>query len=235
MLPIIVLAGGLATRLRPVTQTLPKSLIPVNEKPFVLHQLNLFEKSGFTKVHFCLGYLGHMVEEVILKSKFANTLEISFSYDGDKLLGTGGAIRNVLEQLPPTFFITYGDSYLDVEYSEVESFFLKNIKNEKTALMTVFNNKGKWDTSNVIFENKQIILYSKTTKSPKMQYIDYGLGILTKGNFDDYDEGDIFDIATIYEQLSIDNNLLGLEVGQRFYEIGSFTGIEDISDYLKNK
>ena len=235
MLPIVVLAGGLATRLRPVTETLPKSLIPINEIPFVLHQLALLQSKGFTEVHFCLGYLGHMVEELVIKSSFTSLLHITFSYDGDTLLGTGGAIKKILSMISSPFFITYGDSYLDINYQEVESFFNENRKNEMTGLMTVFGNQGKWDTSNVIFENNEIVLYSKKKKNERMQYIDYGAAILSKNVFESYNKGVIFDLADIYEQMSINNNLLGFKVSNRFYEVGSFTGIYDISNYLKQK
>jgi len=235
MLPIVVLAGGLATRLRPVSETIPKSLIPINDAPFVMHQLALLKKSGFKNVHFCLGYLGQLVEDAILQSEYINSINITFSYDGDKLLGTGGAVRKILNELPDNFFITYGDSYLDIDYKEIENYFNRNKKNDTTSLMTVFKNEGKWDTSNVIFENNKILLYSKRIKDPKMQYIDYGLGILAKNNFKGFPENENFDIAEIYEKLSIDKNLLGLETIRRFYEVGSFSGIEDISNYIKLK
>jgi NDP-sugar pyrophosphorylase family protein len=234
MLPIIVLAGGLATRLRPITDTIPKALISINNIPFVLHQLDLFKRRGIKDVHFCLGYLGKMVEDIVLGSKFVDSMNINFYYDGDKLLGTGGAIRNVMNLLPNDFFVTYGDSYLDIDYKEVGLFFKANRLNEKTALMTVFKNHNKWDSSNVVFKEGKVTLYSKKNKDPKMQYIDYGLGVLTKKDFESYKEGSIFDLADIYEGLSVNGNLLGIPMKQRFYEIGSFDGINDISNYLKN-
>ena len=101
--------------------------------------------------------------------------------------------------------------------------------------MTVFSNKDKWDTSNVVFDGKNIKLYSKKNKIPAMDYIDYGVGILNKNNFVDRIENANFDLSEIYENLSKDENLIGFEIVNRFYEIGSFSGIEDISAYLKNK
>ncbi len=104
MIPIFVLAGGLATRLRPVTLTIPKSIITINDKPFVIHQLELFERKNISRIHFCLGFLGEMVEEIVKKSGFCDKMEITFSYDGEKQLGTGGAILNSMRQLPEFFF-----------------------------------------------------------------------------------------------------------------------------------
>jgi NDP-sugar pyrophosphorylase family protein len=120
MLPIVVLAGGLATRLRPVTETIPKSLLEINGEPFVFHQLQLFIEKKVTHVHFCLGFLGEQVESVVRQSGFFKQMHITFSYDGNKLLGTGGAIVNAFHQLPETFFVTYGDSYLDIDYEQVQ-------------------------------------------------------------------------------------------------------------------
>jgi N-acetyl-alpha-D-muramate 1-phosphate uridylyltransferase len=235
MLPIVVLAGGLATRLRPVTEKIPKSLIEINGIPFILYQLQLFYEKGFTHIHFCLGFLGEKVEDQIKKSKYYDLINITFSYDGDKLLGTGGAIKNIVDQLPYNFFITYGDSYLDISYSEIEQYYNSYGLADEKSLMTVFKNNGKWDQSNVVFENGKISLYSKLQKNPKMEYIDYGVGILCKIDFEDYAKASNFDLCSLYEKKSISNDLLGYEIYERFYEIGSFAGINDFSEYIKTK
>jgi NDP-sugar pyrophosphorylase family protein len=230
-LPIVILAGGLATRLRPVTEKTPKSLIEINNTPFVLHQLNLLRLHGVEHVHFCLGYLGDMVKEVIEKSIFPKIIKITYSFDGEKLLGTGGAIKKALPQLPEKFFITYGDSFLDIEYETIESYFFSHNGN-KNGLMTIFRNENKYDTSNVIFENNQIILYSKKKLSNKMKYIDYGLGILKREHFNHYANDISFDLSEIYETLSLKGRLLGYVSTSRFYEIGSVKGIKDLSKRL---
>lgn len=235
MLPIVVLAGGLATRLRPVTETVPKSLIDINGEPFIFHQLRLFVEKEVTHAHFCLGYLGEQVESMVRQSAFIDQLKITFSYDGDKLLGTGGAIINAFSQLPETFFITYGDSYLDIDYHKVEQHYFRQRENETDGLMTVFHNQGKWDSSNVVFENGNLIQYSKKNKNDRMQYIDYGLCIVSKKNFEGYGAGTTFDLAGLYESMAEKKQLLGLEVKQVFYEIGSFSGINNFSSYLLQK
>ena len=236
MYPIVILAGGLATRLRPITEKIPKSLIEINGDPFVFHQLDLLEKKGFKKIHFCLGFLGEQVEDAIRKSDYFESLNITFSYDGEILLGTGGTIRKIINQLPDYFFVTYGDSYLDIDFYNVQQIF--ELKNTKfNSLMTVYENKDLFDTSNVIFENNSIELYSKSKKDIRMSHIDYGVGLLSNKCMDFYDKNIIFDLAELYENLSLKKELLGYEVFQRFYEIGSLQGIKDLSNYLnlKNK
>ena len=234
MFPIVILAGGLATRLRPITEKVPKSLIEINGEPFVYHQLDLLEKKGFKQIYFCLGFLGEQVEDAVRKSKYFKRISITFSYDGETLLGTGGTIRKIINQLPDYFFITYGDSYLNINFDDIQDIF-ESKKQNYNSLMTVYKNKDLFDTSNVIFENDSIELYSKTKKDSRMAHIDYGVGILSNKCMDNYDKNIIFDLAKLYENLSLKKELFGYEVFQRFYEIGSLQGIEDLSNYLKLK
>ena len=234
MFPIVILAGGLATRLRPITEKIPKSLIEINGVPFVYHQLELLEKKGFKNIHFCLGFLGEQVEKVVKESEYFKRLSISFSYDGNTLLGTGGTIRKIINQLPEYFFVTYGDSYLDIDFNDIQEIF-ESKKQNYNSLMTVYKNKDLFDTSNVIFENGLIGLYSKLRKDSRMAHIDYGIGILSNKSMDIYDNNIIFDLGELYENLSLKRELYGYEVFQRFYEIGSLQGIEDLSNYLKIK
>ena len=206
MFPIVILAGGLATRLRPITEKIPKSLIEINGEPFVYHQLDLLEKNGFKQIYFCLGFLGEQVEDAVRKGEYFKKLSISFSYDGDKLLGTGGTIRKIINQLPDYFFITYGDSYLDIDFNNIQELFeLK--KQNYNSLMTVYKNTDLFDTSNVIFENDSIELYSKTKKDSRMSHIDYGVGILSNKCMDNFDKNIIFDLAELYENLSLKSEL----------------------------
>tara|TARA_B100001113_G_C21071893_1_gene605911 strand:- start:238 stop:945 length:708 start_codon:yes stop_codon:yes gene_type:complete len=230
---LVVLAGGLATRLYPITKKIPKSLIKIDDTPFVIHQLKLFKSNGIKNVHFCLGYLGESIEKVIRQSEFYDSLRITFSYDGDVPLGTGGCIQNILSQISENFIVTYGDSYLNLNYSEIVKFFVKNSKGSH-GLMTVYKNEKKFDTSNVVYEKNMVIKYSKNNIIDEMNYIDYGLGILSKKHFNKFKKLKNFDLSKVYEQLSKDSKLLGYESKTRFYEIGSLKGIEDLTNYFKN-
>ena len=228
---LVLIAGGLATRLRPITQTIPKALIDINGKPFIEHQLELLEKNGIKEVIICAGYLGEQIEDFVGDGS-AFGIKVRYSFDGDKLLGTGGAIKKALPFLSNEFFVMYGDSYLNVDYCDVAGFFLKN---DKKALMTVLKNDGQWDKSNVICKSGQIVNYDKKNTVPEMDYIDYGLGILRKVVFDDIKDDEVVDLAEIYKKLVNEKQLLGYEVKERFYEIGSFQGIEETKAYLLKK
>ncbi len=230
MLPVVILAGGLATRLMPITEKIPKALIEVAGKPFIFHQLQYLRKEGIRNVVLCLGYLCEMIQkEVGNGTKF--DLDVTYSYDGDFLLGTGGSIKKALPLLDENFYVLYGDSFLPINFSQIEKSFLES---QKLALMTVILNENKWDKSNVICKDGLILEYNKNVSKPEMNFIDYGLGILSKSLFDKYKENEIFDLADIYHQLSINGQLACFEVYERFYEIGSHQGIKEAELYLSS-
>jgi NDP-sugar pyrophosphorylase family protein len=229
MPPIAILAGGLATRLRPVTERIPKSLIEVAGEPFIFHQLRLLRREGFTRVVLCVGYLGEMIQDRVGDGQEFG-LKVSYSFDGETLLGTGGALHRALPMLGETFFVLYGDSYLDIAYLPV---FVAFQSSGALALMTVMRNMGRWDTSNVVFAGTRVVRYHKRDLIPEMQYIDYGLGILTADVLTSRPEGMAFDLAEVYSALAASGQLAGYEVTKRFYEIGTLQGIEETQSYLR--
>lgn len=231
MLPVAILAGGLATRLRPITQTIPKALIEVAGKPFISHQLEYLSRQGVTSVVLCIGYLGEMIQKVV-GSGAEWGLKVTYSPDGPTLLGTGGAVKKALPFLGEQFFILYGDSYLPINFSSVEKTF---IDSGKLGLMTVLENKNQWDGSNVEFVDGKLSEYNKLIIRPEMLHIDYGLGVLKASALDLYPENIDFDISNLYNSLSLDCQLVGFEVFERFYEIGSHQGIIDTENYLLQK
>jgi NDP-sugar pyrophosphorylase family protein len=228
MLPVAILAGGLATRLGPLTEKVPKSLIPIDGEPFVAHQLRLLQSRGIERVILCVGHLGEQIERFVGNGR-AFGVEVTYSYDGPTLLGTAGAIRTALSKLGENFFVIYGDSYLVCDYDAVEHEFLRS---RKAGLMTVFRNDGQWDASNVEFEEGQILAYSKKYRTPRMRYIDYGLGAFKAEAF--AGTGDT-DLADIYEKLLRAGELAAVEVRERFYEIGSPSGLQEMTNFLTQR
>jgi MurNAc alpha-1-phosphate uridylyltransferase len=229
MLPVAILAGGLATRLRPVTETIPKALVEINGEPFLAHQLRLLAANGIRRATLCVGYLAEMIEEYAGNgSRFG--VELTYSADGPRLLGTAGAVAKARPLLSESFFVLYGDSYLPCDYHMVETAFRES---GRQALMTVFDNRDQWDASNVLFENGRIVAYSKKHRTPAMHHIDYGLGVFHGEAFDDIPKDEPYDLADLYQALLTRGELAGLEVSQRFYETGSFAGIQELTEHLK--
>lgn len=231
MLSVAILAGGLATRLHPITQTIPKSLIVVAGKHFIDHQLEYLRKQGVTSVVLCIGHLGGMVQEVVGDGSRWG-IQVRYSQDGPLLLGTGGALKQALPMLGEEFFILYGDSYLPIDFAKVQAAF---VESHQLGLITVLKNENLWDRSNVQFENSILIEYNKEKNTSQMKYIDYGLGVLKSDALDPYPLGQPFDLGKVYNRLSLQKQLAGHEVFKRFYEIGSLKGIGDTQAYILNE
>jgi NDP-sugar pyrophosphorylase family protein len=228
--PVAILAGGLATRMHPVTERIPKALIEVAGRPFIEHQLTLLRREGVARVVLCVGFLGEMIEASVGDgARFG--LKVSYSFDGERLLGTGGALRHALPMLGEQFFVLYGDSYLDIAYGPVQAAFRRS---GKPALMTVFCNEGRWDTSNVLFDGERVVRYDKRHPSADMKFIDYGLGILN-GDMLRTKRDEAFDLSDLYAALARDGRLAGYEATTRFYEIGTPSGLAEADGYLRGR
>jgi len=229
--PVAILAGGLATRLRPITETIPKSLVDACGEPFIAHQLKLLRSNGIDDVVLCVGYRGEQIEQVVGPGT-AFGLRVRYAFDGEQLLGTGGAVRRALGMLGDEFFVLYGDSYLLCDYQAVLRSFRAS---GKLALMTVYRNEGRYDTSNVECAGGMIRRYDKSERSPAMHHIDYGLGVFRREAFADLPDGTRLDLAKVYQTLLAKGQLSGYEVRERFYEIGSVAGLEEFRLLMETK
>ncbi|PPQ32610.1 nucleotidyl transferase [Rhodoblastus sphagnicola] len=229
MPPVAILAGGLATRMRPITEKIPKALIDVAGKPFVARQLEYLARQKVSSVVLCVGYLGEMIrDEIGDGARFG--LKVSYSFDGEKLLGTGGALRRALPLLGDVFFVLYGDSFLPVEFAEIaESFRACG----QPALMTVLENAGRWDRSNVLMRDGRLVEYNKAAARPDFTFIDYGLGLLKAEALQAGPDDAVLDLAEIYHRLSLGGQLAAYTVKERFYEIGSPEGLAETIHYFK--
>lgn len=227
MTSVAILAGGLATRIRPLTENFPKALIDINGRPFIDYQVRLLKNQGFTDLVMCVGFGARQIEEHLGDGERLG-VSVRYSSDGKDLIGTGGALRNALPLLSDPFFVTYGDAYLRADYQAILSYFYE----EKThippplGLMAVFENLGQFDKSNVVFDDGRILVYDKVQKLPEMRHIDWGVGVLNHAAFQKAPSELRFDLATLYMTLVSEGLLTGYEVSERFYQIGSFEGIE---------
>ena len=228
-LPVAILAGGLATRLRPITETIPKSLVDVAGEPFVARQLDYLYRQRVRDVILCIGYLGEMIKSVVGDgSRFG--LRVAYSADGPILLGTGGALRRAAPLVGEACFVLYGDSFLPVDFGPIETDFHES---GKPALMTVLYNHDRWDKSNVLFVDGGLTEYNKASPRPDFHHIDYGLGIVKMEVLEGHPANEAFDLASVYFALSLEGRLHGHEVFTRFYEIGSHTGLQEAEKYFR--
>jgi N-acetyl-alpha-D-muramate 1-phosphate uridylyltransferase len=229
--PVAILAGGLATRLRPATENTPKALLSVAGEPFLVHQLRLLRSHGLRKIVLCVGYLGEMIKATIGDGRNLG-VQVSYSFDGPILLGTGGALKQALPKLGERFLVAYGDSYMPADYFAIVKAF---VLSGKPALMTVFENAGRWDTSNVQFEAGEILRYDKRVCTPEMRHIDYGIAVLNAAVLASFPNDAAFDLADVYSHLVSKKQMAAFEVKQRFYEIGSPQGLAELDSLLRPK
>src|SRR5580704_4716766 len=228
MLPVAILAGGLATRLRPMTDRVPKALLSVAGRPFIFHQLRLLKDQGIDRAVLCVGHLGEQVEALVGDGRNLG-LAIQYSFDGVELLGTGGALKKALPLLGDDFFVLNADSYLPYSFARIQSAYESA---RRPALMTVLRNDGRWDKSNILFKNGELIEYDKKSARFDMRHIDFGLYVLSKRVFSQYRESTAIDLADICRDLARAGQVAAVEVSERFYEIGSLQGIRDTEELL---
>jgi len=228
MLPVGILAGGVAQRLRPITETIPKALVEVAGRPFAEHQLDWLRHQGVDRVVFLVGYRGEMIRETLGDGSRWG-LTIHYLFDGPALLGTGGAIKRGLPALGPAFFVMYGDSYLDCSLADIVRVFKAS---KADGLMTVLRNDNQWDVSNVLFDEGRIQKYDKQDKTPAMRHIDYGIGVLSAAALNGYPDDAPFDLARVYQDLLARQALAAYEVTSRFYEIGTPKGLAETRAHL---
>lgn len=228
MLPVAILAGGLATRLQPVCDRLPKALLPVAGRPFIFHQLDMLKHQGVERIVLCVGHLGEQIRQMVGDGQGLG-LSIEYSFDGRKLLGTGGALKQALPLLGDSFFVLNGDSYLRCSLPEIQGAYETA---GRPVLMTVLRNENRWDQSNVLFTNGEVIAYDKQFPRADMAHVDFGVSVFSGQVFANYGTATFIDLADICRDLASTGRLAAFEVRERFYEIGSPQGLKDTEDFL---
>ena len=228
---IAILAGGKATRLGELAATLPKALQPIGDRPFLAWQLDLIAAQGFHDVVLCIGHLGDQIQHA-LPNITPNGMRVRCSSEGGQALGTGGALKHALPLLSDPFMVLYGDSYLQDDYVRVFRAFetARADGSPAEAMMTIFRNENRFGPSNIEYSGGQILRYEKKARDSRMQYIDWGLGVVTHAAFDTFRNG--FDLADVYQRTLRANRLVAHELHRRFYEIGSPDALNELRNLL---
>jgi len=226
---MVILAGGLGTRLRPLTHELPKVLVPVDGKPFLHHQIELLKEHGIRDIVLCVGHLGDQIRACFGEGDRLG-VRIRYSEERRMLLGTAGALKNAEPLLEDDFFLLYGDSYLLVDYGEVMRYFRNGACG--LGLMVVYRNADRYERSNVIVRDGRVAVYAKEGRTPGMEYINYGLSVLRKEALRLVPTGRPSSQEELYRLLIERGELQAWETDYRFYEIGSERGLAEFRELV---
>ena len=227
---LVILCGGLATRLGELCKNIPKSMILVDGKPFLEYQIEYAKKFGITDIVLCVGHLSDYIENYF-GDGHGFGISIRYSYDGDKLLGPIGALKKAASYLDDVFFSLYGDSYVFIDYKNMHDVFFKK---NSLGMMSVFQNFDKIDSSNLLVSNQRVIKYNNK-KTKDMTFIDYGLSIFRKNALEFIPKNEFFSTNDFYSKLVEFDELLAYEVKKRFYHIGNPSALGEFKSFVKNK
>lgn len=219
---VVVLAGGLGTRVAHLTGDLPKALLPIDGRPFIDLKLAELVASGASEIVLLVGHGADAIQDHVgdhVGSRTFGDVPVRFVEDGPVLLGTGGALRQALASLPERFWVTYGDTLLEVPLEAVERW------SETSALscvMTVLCNEDRWETSNVsIDEQSRVTAYEKPARTGTYRYIDYGMSFLSAAAFAARPAETPFDLGDVLGELVAGRALGAWVVEERFHDIGT--------------
>ena len=225
----VILAGGLATRLRPLTEKIPKPLVPINGRPFIHHQLKLLKSYGIANILILTGYLGKQIEDYLGDGSKLG-LGINYSYE-ENPLGTGGSLKNAETMLKEAFLIVNGDTYLNLDYKELIDYFYKR---DKIGVMTVYSDSEKIAPNNVKIDETNLVMGYNKKDDATMDCVDSGVMVFKKKIINFIEPGRKISLEEdIFSRLIENKELVAYPVKQRFYDIGTFEGLKLLEGILK--
>lgn len=221
MYPVVILAGGLGTRIKKISKRQPKILLNINKKPFIYYLLNYLISCGVKKVILCTGYGHSNIKKYLENNKFKfKDLDISLSYEGKKRLGTAGAIKIALDKIKTKFIVLYGDNLFDFDLKNLEKI---KLKKNKLGLMVIKKNDSHYIKSNLI-KIKNKFFYNKNFK--KAQFYDFGVMLFKKEIFQKLIKNKKYDLSIVCKKLSDKDQLQYVITKKKLIEIGSIYGIK---------
>jgi NDP-sugar pyrophosphorylase family protein len=219
---VVVIAGGLATRLGRLTAHRPKILLPVGGRPFLDLLLDRLRRENVTSVHLCLGHHAEQVLDHLAGRKGGPPVTTSVE---PAALGTAGCLRHALPHLAERFLSIFGDTYTPVRLDEVMATLTQS---GRPALMAVLRNRDVLETSNVRIRDGLVVEYDKFAPPGTYEHVDYGVAALERGVVTGLEPDRPVDLAEIFGPLITSGRLAAHEVNTRFWEIGSHRGYAEL-------
>lgn len=225
---IAILAGGMGTRLYPLTRDVPKAMAPAAGKPFLEYQIEMLRKAGVTDIVLLVGNLSDAITTYFGDGSGFG-VKIRYSNEGPNLLDTAGAVRHALPLLGERFFLTFGDSYLRLPYGQIWKDYAGS---GREALMTVYRNHNQFDTSDIFVEDGLVRAYQKSPPLPGAHYINHGLMILRRDAIAAIPQDTRISLQQFLQAVIARGELMAWETQQRFFEIGSPSALKEFEDEI---
>jgi len=230
MMQAVILAGGLGTRLRPLTETIPKPMMSIKGRPFLEYELLLLKSHGIHDYVLCVGYLGEKIEEYFGDG---SNFGVTIRYSHDTLAGPAGALKRAEDLLEDIFFVTYGDAYLRLDYEQVMEYFTEK---KELGLMTVYENRNNYGKSDLVVRDGYVVRYDKKKNNEAMNWINFGVSLLRKKALELIPKDRSFvDEEEFYGNLIERKELLAYEVRERFYEIGNPASLQEFEKFVSQE
>jgi NDP-sugar pyrophosphorylase family protein len=226
----VILAGGMGTRLRPLTDSVPKTMVKVLGKPFLEREIGLLRAGGVEDFVLCVGYKAEKVREHFGDGGGLG-VKIAYSYDGPKLLGGVGALKKAEAMLRERFFVTYGDAYLRLDYGAMMDAF---VASGRLGMMAVYHNRNKHGNSDLVVEQGYVTRYDKRAAGKGLEWINFGISALQKEALALVPEGLEYGEEEFYGELIRRGELASFPVRRRFYEIGSPSALKEFETFLRS-
>ncbi len=229
---VVILAGGLGTRLRPITEKMPKPMAPVMGEPFLHWQLKDLKRQGYQRVLLLTAYLGEQIEQHFGDgSKYG--MQITYSREPSPL-GTGGALRHALSKLENEFFLLNGDSFLMAPLDQMALTFHKSTC---SAMISTYSHQPTHPPMPVIpnleCQGGRVIRYEKDAGPEKgFHQIDSGVYLLKRSILGSRPEG-IFALADLWPPLIAEGSLAAFGVDDRFYDIGTMDRLAEFESAIR--
>jgi NDP-sugar pyrophosphorylase family protein len=221
MIQAVILAGGLGTRMRPHTETIPKPMLLVRGRPFIEHQIELLSAAGFRRFLLLVGWLGEQIEEHLGDgARFG--VEIRYSYEPTPL-GTGGALRNAADMLEPQFVLVNGDTLLDIDYAA--------LVRQATGLFHIVAAPAGRSGNLRVADDGLVVGYSK--RAPSGGHVDAGVAVLRREVVDLIPPGRACSFEEeVLPQLIATRQARAVVTGATFFDMGTPAGLAALEAHL---
>ena len=201
-LPVVIMAGGKGTRLKPITNVIPKPLVPIGDKTILETILDQFEEIGCTKLYMSVNYKADMMRYYLGQREHKYDMEF---FQEDKPLGTIGSVSLLKGKITTPFFVSNCDSINEQDYRDVYDYHVSN-HNDLTIVTMVKSFKIPYG----VIETGEDGLMVSLSEKPELTYqVNTGVYILNPNCIEEIPEGEFFHITHLMEKIKARGGRVG--------------------------